>query len=198
MGIQERRLREREDLRHRIVEAAADLFVREGYEQVSIRKIADRIEYAPSTIYLYFKDKAEIVNSVCEETFSKLTDALEAITGQALPPLEMLRKALRAYIDFGLAHPNHYVAVLCLPEPEHSSTRPMEAGLHAFDLLRKGLRGCMEAGVIRHQDIETTSQTTWMMLHGVTSLLITSRSFPFVEREKLIEFSLDRILGGLK
>ena len=72
MGVQERREREKQGIREEILEAARQLFVTEGYENVSIRKIAEKIEYSPGTIYLYFQDKAEILAQISEETFSRL------------------------------------------------------------------------------------------------------------------------------
>jgi AcrR family transcriptional regulator len=79
MGVQERREREKQGIREEILEAARKLFVTEGYENVSIRKIAERIEYSPGTIYLYFQDKADILAQVNEETFSRLERKLAAI-----------------------------------------------------------------------------------------------------------------------
>jgi AcrR family transcriptional regulator len=68
MGVQERRARQKEGVREEILDAARTLFVKEGYEHVSMRKIAEKVEYAPGTIYLYFRDKAEILDRICEET----------------------------------------------------------------------------------------------------------------------------------
>src|SRR5258708_35847139 len=109
MASKQRRAREKEGLREEIVDAARTLFVKEGYESVSIRKIADKIEYAPGTIYLYFQDKAEILDRICEETFAKLIRTMDAIKGDTAAPLDKLRRALRTYIHFGLENPNHYV-----------------------------------------------------------------------------------------
>lgn len=198
MGVAERRAREKEELRGQILQAAASLFVEEGFENVSMRKIADRIEYSPATIYLYFKDKAELCQSICVELFDLLCRDLEALQKQKLPPEEMLRQCFRTYIDFGLAHPQHYVFTLGLPDPADLSVAMMEPGMRAFDNLRQGLARCMEAGVIERQDIEKTAQTTWMMLHGITSLLITKRSFPFLDRETLIASGIDRIVRSLR
>src|SRR5438876_11145747 len=109
MGVQERRARQKEGVREEILDAARTLFVKEGYEHVSIRKIADKIEYAPGTIYLYFRDKAEILDRICEETFAKLLLKMNAIKQDTAPPLDKLRRGLRTYIQFGLENPNHYV-----------------------------------------------------------------------------------------
>src|SRR5260370_42086235 len=95
MGVQERRARQKEGVREEILDAARALFVKEGYEHVSIRKIAGKIEYAPGTIYLYFRDKAEILHRLCEETFSKLAQRKQAINADPPDPLEGFSRGLR-------------------------------------------------------------------------------------------------------
>src|SRR5437870_11688177 len=108
-GSKQRREREKEGLREEILDAARTLFVKEGYESVSIRKIAEKVEYAPGTIYLYFRDKAEILDRICEETFARLATRLEAISRDRADPLDCLRRGLRTYVQFGVDNPNHYV-----------------------------------------------------------------------------------------
>jgi AcrR family transcriptional regulator len=76
MGTAERKSRQKENTRQEILDAARDLFVNEGYENVSMRKIAEMVEYAPGTIYLHFKDKAEILDTLCEQTFQKLWERM--------------------------------------------------------------------------------------------------------------------------
>ena len=78
MGTKERRAREKEQLRQQILLAARELFVNEGYENVSMRKIANKIEYSPTTIYLHFKDKADLLDSVCKETLLNLLNTPRA------------------------------------------------------------------------------------------------------------------------
>src|SRR5882724_4499666 len=109
MSVQERRAREKANIREEILEAARALFVKEGYEHVSMRKIAEKIEYAPGTIYLYFRDKAEILERLCEETFSKLEQRMQAINADPSDPLEGLRRGLRTYVQFGIDNPHHYI-----------------------------------------------------------------------------------------
>ncbi len=79
MGTRERRERQKENLRQEIFDAASDLFSKEGYGQVSMRKIADKIEYSPATIYLYFKDKDDLLHQICEDTFAHLRNRLGII-----------------------------------------------------------------------------------------------------------------------
>ena len=204
MGTQERRSREKQELRQRIQEAATELFVLDGYQNVSIRKIADRIEYAPSTIYLYFKDKEELVHSICNDMFAELSEILIGIRLQDLAPQQKMAKCLRAYIEFGLAHPNHYVVTFCTPELQYMHQQPkadheaiMSAGLECFDLLRQGLQEALNSDSIRAINIEVTSQTVWAQIHGLTSLLVSMQSFPWQDRELLIQDLVDNILRSL-
>ena len=76
MGIVERKEREKEDMRRLILNAARKLFLEQGYEKTSIRNIADAIEYSPATIYLYYKDKNELLFALHEEAFLKLMEEL--------------------------------------------------------------------------------------------------------------------------
>src|ERR1700746_2053215 len=101
MGVKERRARQKKYLRQEILDAASELFVKEGYENVSMRRIADKIEYSPTTIYLYFRDKADLLEQVCHETFSRLTNVLRAILDRPGDPVQRLRSGLLAYIQFG-------------------------------------------------------------------------------------------------
>ena len=113
MRVSRRREREKQALRGEILAAASDLFVEQGFENVSMRKIAERIDYSPTAIYLHFRDKSELLHSICEETFQKLIATLNALMDRArernADPVDTLRRGLRAYVTFGLEHPNHYI-----------------------------------------------------------------------------------------
>lgn len=107
MGIKERQERERESIRTAILEAARDLFVAEGYSHVSIRKIAERIEYSPASIYSYFPSKDDIFFALAEEGFRLLYDLGErAAVGP--DPLTRLKAQLRAFYQFSTDHPEHF------------------------------------------------------------------------------------------
>src|SRR5262249_13645561 len=118
MGVKERREREKKMLRQEILDAAREPFSKEGYQKVSMRKVAEKIEYSPTTIYLYFESKADLLFFICEETFAKLLKKLESLKEGCDDPLECLKKGMRAYIEFGLRHPNHY-KVTFISHPEH-------------------------------------------------------------------------------
>jgi AcrR family transcriptional regulator len=202
LGVQERKLRQKKFLRQEILDAASELFVKEGYENVSMRRIADKIEYSPTTIYLYFKDKAELLEQVCQETFARLTQHLRRILEQPGDPLERLRCGLIAYVHFGLENPHHYRATFMMPIPEgfdkEKYAKPDSPGLQAFDFLRRCVFDCIAAGKLNPRDPELASQTLWCGVHGVTSLLITHALFPWVSKKQVIESVVDTIIAGVR
>lgn len=201
LGVKERKLRQKKFLRQEILDAASELFVKEGYENVSMRRIADKIEYSPTTIYLYFHDKAELLEQVCQETFSRLTQHLRVILEQPGDPLERLRRGLIAYVHFGLENPHHYRATFMMPIPDSFDkakyAMPDSPGLQAFDFLRRCVFDCISSGKLHPRDPELASQTLWCGAHGVTSLLITHSMFPWVGKEQVIESVVDTVIAGV-
>jgi len=201
LGVKERKLRQKKFLRQEILDAASELFVKDGYENVSMRRIANKIEYSPTTIYLYFKDKAELLEQVCHETFARLSQHLRAILEQPGDPLVRLRRGLIAYVHFGLDNPHHYRATFMLPIPEgfdkQKYIRPDSPGLQAFDFLRRCVFDCISAGKLHPKDPELASQTLWCGVHGVTSLLITHTMFPWVDKGQVIESVVDTVIAGV-
>lgn len=200
MGVKERRIREKELLRQEILDAARELFIEEGYESVSMRRIAEKIEYSPTTIYLYFQDKAELLNNLCAETFEKLIVRLERSHARFRDPLERLREGLREYVEFGLQNPQHYRVTFMISHQhaENECNEAQAAGFRAFEHLRQGVVECIRAGKFLNVDVDTASQTLWAGVHGVTSLLIANNKFPFVEQKKLVSMVLDTLLRGLE
>src|SRR5688500_5144228 len=107
MGTIERRERERLEMRARIMDAARDLFAREGYEAVSMRRIAEAIEYSPTAIYVHFRDKQDLMFQICQADFVALAQGVAELQ-QVKDPIERIKRMGHAYIWFGVQHPNHY------------------------------------------------------------------------------------------
>jgi AcrR family transcriptional regulator len=202
MGIKERRARQRKYLRQEILDAASELFVRDGYENVSMRRIADRIEYSPTTIYIYFKDKAELLEQVCRETFARLVERLSKIMEQPGDPVERLKRGLIAYIEFGLENPHQYRTTFMMPIPvgldEKKLHQGNSPGMQAFSFLTHAVGESIKAGKLRAANVELAAQTLWAGIHGITSLLITHQAFPWAGREKVIHFTVDTLVAGLE
>jgi len=203
MGLKERKLRQKKFLRQEILDAASELFVKEGFENVSMRRIAEKIEYSPTTIYLYFKDKAQLLEQVCHETFARLSVHLTRIVEQPGDPVERLKRGLLAYVNFGLENPHHYRATFMMPIPEgfdkEKYSKPDSPGMQAFDFLRRCVYDCIAAGKFHSSDPEIISQTLWSGVHGITSLLITyEKGFPWVSKKQLIPFVIDTLIAGVE
>jgi AcrR family transcriptional regulator len=196
MGVQERRARQKESVREEILDAARTLFVKQGYEHVSMRKIAEKIEYAPGTIYLYFRDKAEILDRLSDETFAKLEKRMQAIHADPSSPLDGLRRGLRTYIQFGIDNPNHYIVTFVQAKQLPRDHQP-KAGERCFDNLRAAVQRCVEAGQLNCDDVEEVAQAIWAGAHGLTALLITSQ-FPFIEQNRLIDRVVHILIEGIR
>lgn len=202
MGIAERKQKEKESLRREIIAAATEIFIRDGYDGFSMRKVADAIEYSPTTIYLYFEDKGHLLREVCEDAFRQLGDAVHKARSSAADPIDGLRKGLIAYIEFGLSNPHHYEVAFVTPKAAElgQEAYPFEGsmGERAFGMLAESVAECMEAGTIRRGDVATVAQTFWAGIHGVTSLLIMHEGFPFVDRAKLMASVVETMIAGLR
>jgi AcrR family transcriptional regulator len=199
MGTHERRARAKVALRQQILDAARELFVRDGYDAVSMRRIAARIEYSPTAIYLHFPDKQSILSALCDETFDKLSARLTQLFARTADPLSRLREGMRIYVDFGLAHPHHYTVALLLKPVEARASEPA-AGHRAFAFMQAAVAGAMAAGAIRAGEVDTTSQTLWAACHGLVALLITvpPDRFAFVPADRLIRHTIDTLIAGLQ
>ena len=200
MGVKERRVREKEQLRRQILSAARELFVNEGYESVSMRKIASKIEYSPTTIYLYFKDKADLLDSVCKETLLDLLTTLELLKEDKSDPVETLRKSGRAYVEFGLKYPQDYKLTFVV-RPQFQKGLGLQEGSvgeRVFNYLRATVSECIRQKAFREVDVEITGQALWSAVHGVTLLLIDFSDFPWTGKDKLIDMVIDTMIEGLK
>ena len=205
MGIKERREREKSETRDKILDAARQLFVSEGYEGVSMRKVAEKIEYSPTAIYVHFADKNELFHELCRQDFARLQEVVA--TEMPSDPIECLQKIGRNYIQFGERFPNHYVFMFMTPHPgqdldEQDREIVGNPEVDAYAFLKRAVQDAINAGCFREgvQDAELVSQTLWASVHGVISLNIAKGKDPWVEWRPLrdrAEMMLDITLGGL-
>jgi AcrR family transcriptional regulator len=191
-----RRTQQREAIRMSILEAARDALIEGGIETFSMRKLALAVGYSPGAIYLYFKTKEDLLESLVEDAFARLLDVLDEVHDE-VDVLRSLRNKLHAYVDFGLRFPNHYhLAFVRRPTARGVTQETRPHG--AFEVLRRGVRQCIEAERFSSTDVEATSQVLWATIHGITSLLIALPKFPWVDRERLIGEVVDTALRGLQ
>jgi AcrR family transcriptional regulator len=175
MGSRERRDREKNELRGKILDAARELFVEQGYDAVTMRKVAERIEYSPTAIYLHFEDKAALLREIVAADFAKLAAQFQKLA-RIEDPLERLIRVGRAYVDFGLAHPNHYRLMFGAHpgqtvEPKTMSGDPQH---DAYAFLCVTVTEAMESERLRPElhNPELVAQVLWSAVHGIVSLQI--------------------------
>ena len=130
MGTSERRERQRLEMRSKILTAARELFVEHGYDAVTMRKIAEKIEYTPTAIYFHFKDKEALTRALCAEDFQAFNETFRPLA-KIKDPVERVAKTGEAYIRFGIDHPNHYRWIFMTPHPEHEEDFAEDDGLTA-------------------------------------------------------------------
>ena len=206
MGIKERRAREKSETRDKILDAARDLFISEGYEGVSMRKVAEKIEYSPTAIYVHFADKKELFHQLCQEDFAKLADAFQS-PAMPLNPIERLTFIGQTYVDFGMKYPNHYKLMFMTAHPpaeldEIDCETKGNPEVDAYAFLKFSVQQAIDAGCFREgfTDSELLSQTLWAAIHGVIALEIAKRNDPWVEWRPVSErtnLMLDAIMRGL-
>jgi AcrR family transcriptional regulator len=188
MGTSERREREKEKVRTKILDAARELFAEHGYEAVTMRKIANRIEYSPTALYFHFKDKSELVRALCEHDFHAFAQRFLRVASVA-DPIERLVKSAEAYVDFALEYPNHYRLMFMTPglydvaDPDLRVGDPSE---DAYAFLKINVAAAIEAERVRPElgDVELVSQILWSGIHGVVSLYLAKKDATWVQLKK--------------
>lgn len=205
MGPKERRLRERDDTRQRIMDAARELFVLEGYDGVSMRRIAEKIEYSPTAIYFHFKDKDTLIRELCDADFLTLAEQF-AGAAQIIDPIERIKATGHAYSRFGLTHPNHYRLMFMTPHEIRARDSNLDRGnpeQDAYAFLRSIVEEAVASGRFRDEyrgDAELIAQTVWAGVHGVISLEIAKCNDDWIDWtpiQKRITTMINVLVDGL-
>lgn len=175
-------------LRDQIRDTARDLFAREGYESVSMRRIGAEIGCSPMAIYRHYENKEELLLSICEETFNRMILLLDKTRQKPGTRLEVLRMCVRTVLDFHISHPNHYkVTFMTMMPPGPVAERKVAIGQQVMDRLREGVRECAETKDIE-VDVEMAAQIIRVAIHGLASSLITtSKCYPWKDPERMKE-----------
>ena len=192
---------EGELLRKEILAAAERLLIQTGDEgAVSIRAIADATGVTPPSVYLHFADKTELLAAVCEARFRDFDRYLEQAGAGIDDPLEILRARGRAYVRFGLEHPEHYRILFMTRTAADSPHCEVDRlpGMTAFSRLVDDVARAIEAGALAPGDPFLVATGLWTGVHGVTSLLIARPDFPWPERDRLLGHVIDVAIAGLR
>lgn len=189
-----RRERQKADTRAELLAAAHQLVRDEGYEGLTIRRLAEKVGYAPMSVYSYFADKNEILLAVAEDAFATL--ARRVASRQTDNPLESIRLGLHEYFAFGLENPNEYVTVFMTPkahEHEDETFDTLKKNNPCLNLLLSQIADAVSRGQMKG-DVFAIATMLWSSIHGAVSLVITFPKFPFgdpgVFAERMIDVAM--------
>jgi len=179
MTVAERKTQKKEELRALILEGAKKLFVKKGIEATTIRNIAVAVNYSVGTVYVYFKDKNAILHALHTQGFTQLVADFKVLSNVA-DPMARLRAMGKVYISFALQNSDMYDLMFNLKAPiEFLNTIREEEwneGKATFDVLRKTVKQCLEAGHFKGHKLEPLTFMIWSLVHGMCSLKIGNRA----------------------
>ncbi|GIF63239.1 TetR family transcriptional regulator [Asanoa ishikariensis] len=188
MSIQARRERERADRERLIVSVARELAETEGWEAVTTRRLAERVEYSQPVLYSHFKGKDAIVAAVAVEGFADLAAKMRAARGSTRSPQKALANVAAAYVAFAEQHPALYDAMFNQLVSLPFATPEAPAALHAgFDELRQVVRP-----IAGDDNVDLLAEVLWSGLHGLVSLTRGGR-LPRQDHERRLALLLSRV-----
>ncbi len=185
MGLIERKEREKEEMRQRILTAAQKLFLTKGFEKTSIRNIADAIEYSPGTIYLYFKDKNELFFSLHQMAFSVMINELTDL-GENNSAFDSFVQMGRQYIKFALENPEMYDLMFLMIAPIESlecNEDVWDDGKKALDILKMMIKACKLEGFFAKDNTDDLALMIWSTMHGMVTIYGRRRMSMFKETD---------------
>ncbi len=202
MGVADRKEREKEGMKRKILEAAKELFLDQGFEKTSIRNIADAIEYSPSTIYLYFKDKNELLFELHQEAFQGLIQKFINVS-PINDPFEQLIAMGHEYLQFAIENPELYELMFLMSAPiDALECRDdiWEDGHTALNMLKMIIEACKVNGHFKNQDTDDLAMMIWANVHGFATLHLRKRMhmFPEEERTPRLYKALDLMIQTLR
>jgi AcrR family transcriptional regulator len=186
--------------RAEILRVAERIFVAEGYEGATIRKIADEVGVSSTCLYMHFRDKDEILLEICTATMEELLAMNGEICARPVDPVERVRMLLTAYVAFALSHPNAYRLVFCPTaaggsDQKQEMTRQM--GAQCSERFLGVVREIAAQGRLKSGDPRTVQQALWSACHGLVTLMITKPSLEWSAPQEVTKVLIDGLLFGL-
>lgn len=176
MSTQKRRERDKEKMRRRILDAAKQLFVKDGFDNVSLRRIASAIEYSPAAIYRYFKNKREILSVLRDERFELYLQRQAERMKEIPDPLERLKESGKGYIRFAMTNPGYFRLMFCTDcEQVDLEGKWAESSMRSYTHFRSNVEECLALGSFGDIDADTVVFSLWSGVHGLAHLINTGQ-----------------------
>lgn len=174
MGILERKQRQQEKIRTTILEQSWQIVEEEGWQALSIRKIADAIEYSTPVVYKHFESKDAIVEAFVKEGYALLAGKLSEATAERNHPNQQLVAISQAYWEFALQYPKHYQIMYGLGIPTCEMVFKIDEIKRVSDVICKTMEEAIKAGKNPAMDSHLKSTTFWSILHGLVAISMIS------------------------
>ncbi|MGV3762064.1 TetR/AcrR family transcriptional regulator [Parapedobacter sp.] len=174
MGISERKQRQHEEVRTTILQQSWQIVEEEGWEALSIRKIADAIEYSTPMVYKHFENKDALLEAFSREGYARLADILVTAKASRTLPAEQLEAISEAYWQFAQEHPKHYQIMYGLGIPTCQMVRDIPEIRQVSDLLHATIDEAIASGKNPDIDGHLKATTFWSILHGLVAMTIIS------------------------
>jgi AcrR family transcriptional regulator len=196
--------RRRRKVREAIIDAAEAIFSAEGEEGISMRRLAEAIDYSPAAIYKYFASKDDLFDSIREMFFERLMARIDKAMEEGGETANLCARCMRAYIELGVEEPNHYMMAFSTWSRQPHLHDEKEVAYEAELALVRMIEAGASEGVFRDMDPRVASKSVWASLHGLTMLMVCLEDFPngmpgseHVTREAVIDFHAETIMRGL-
>jgi len=204
MGIAERKEREREEVKDLILNAAREIFLAEGYENTSMRKIASKIEYSPGIIYLHFRDKNELLLALHNKAFECKMKALFESVKDIPDPMQRLIATGKAYLEYGINNIQDYELMFvlsCTMEALAVKQEFWKDGATAIGMLKTNIQECVNAGYFRKDlNLDAASLMLWSQVHGLVTLFNKERLniYPDADQKNLMFDAYELFIDAIK
>ena len=187
--------------RAEILEAAERIFVAEGYEGATIRKIADEVGVSSTALYMHFPDKSCILLEICQGTIRQLLERNAEIAAKPMDATNRVKLMLDAYMRWGLEHPNAYELVFCnvahLVAVIGDEQTTADLGDQCYQVFSGVVREIAAEGRLRTGTADSAAQALWTSCHGLVSMMIARPNFEWAPTDELIQVTLDGLMHGL-
>lgn len=185
-------------LRQEIIDVSKELLLKEGFGKISMRKIAAKAGVSATSIYLYFKNKDELLLALIEESIEKLNSALKEAAEPDSGPVERLERMAMAYVKYALENPQEY-EIIYMVRPEEMPKYPKEKFRQVrdtYELIASIIHKGSEKMLLEVDDPLVSAYTIWAQLHGIVSVVLNKRLDTRIPKEKFLNQAIDQIIHG--